>query len=40
MALQLLVFKYEEENHFNDFRTVEIDGEIWFVASDVANLLG
>jgi prophage antirepressor-like protein len=38
--MQLLVFKYEEENHFNDFRTVEIDGEIWFVANDVAALLG
>lgn len=38
--MQLLVFKYEEENHFNDFRTVEIDGEIWFVGNDVAQLLG
>lgn len=37
--MQLLVFKYEEENHFNDLRTVEINGEIWFVAQDVCNLL-
>jgi prophage antirepressor-like protein len=38
--MQVLLFKYEEENHFNDFRTVEIDGEIWFVAADVAAVLG
>jgi prophage antirepressor-like protein len=37
--MQLQVFKYEEENHFNDLRTVEIDGEIWFVANDVCKLL-
>ena len=24
----------------SDIRTVEIDGEIWFVASDVTNILG
>lgn len=38
--MQLQVFHYEEENHFNDLRTVEIDGEIWFVANDIATLLG
>src|SRR5688500_8860841 len=38
--LQLRMFKYEENNHFNDLRTVEIDGEIWFVATDVATVLG
>lgn len=39
--MQLQVFKYQEENHhFNDFRTVEIDGEVWFVAADVTKLLG
>jgi len=40
MALQIRLFKYEEENHFNDLRTVEIDGDLWFVAADVAKLLG
>lgn len=25
---------------FNEIRTVEIDGEIWFVGSDVAKTLG
>lgn len=38
--MQLQVFKYVEENHFNEFRTVEINGEIFFVANDVAKLLG
>jgi prophage antirepressor-like protein len=40
LNMQVQLFKYEEGNHFNDFRTVEIDGEIWFVAGDVATLLG
>jgi prophage antirepressor-like protein len=39
--MQLLLLQYQEdENHFSDIRTVEIDGEIWFVASDVAKTLG
>ena len=38
--MQLQVYKFKEENHFNDFRTVEIDGDIWFVGADVCNLLG
>lgn len=39
--MQLLLLKYQEdENHFSDIRTVEIDGEIWFVASDITNILG
>lgn len=38
--MQLEVFKYEEDNHFSEVRTVEIDGEIWFHASDVAAVLG
>lgn len=40
MSVQLQVFKYEEENHFNDFRTIEIDGTLWFSAKDVATVLG
>lgn len=40
--MQLQLFKYQspEEQQLNDIRTVEIDGEIWFVASDVAKILG
>ena len=40
--MQLSVFKFqsEEEQMLNEIRTVEIDGEIWFVASDVTNILG
>ena len=40
--MQLQIFKYEssEERKFKQVRTVEIDGEIWFVASDVAKILG
>lgn len=38
--MQLAVFKYqEEENNINDFTTVEIDGEPWFLAADVCKLL-
>ena len=40
--MQLAIFKYQspEEHLMNEIRTVEIDGEIWFVASDVAKTLG
>ena len=40
--MQLSVFKFqsEEEQMLNEIRTVEIDGEIWFVAPDVTNILG
>ena len=38
--LQLSIFKYNAGDHFDAVRTVEIDGEIWFVASDVAKVLG
>ena len=40
--MQLSVFKFQsdEEQMLNEIRTVEIDGEIWFVASDVAKTLG
>lgn len=38
--MQTQLFKYQEDNHFNDFRTVGIDGEIWFVATDVTTILG
>jgi prophage antirepressor-like protein len=40
--MQLEIFKYQspEESSFQDIRTVEIDGEIWFVGADVARVLG
>ena len=40
--MQLQIFKYEskEEQLLKQIRTVEIDGEVWFVASDVAKILG
>lgn len=40
--MELTIFKYqsEEEQMFNEIRTVDIDGEIWFVATDVAKTLG
>lgn len=40
--MQLEIFKYqsEEESMLNEIRTVDVDGEIWFVASDVAKTLG
>lgn len=33
-------YESEEEHMLKQVRTVEIDGEIWFVASDVAKILG
>lgn len=40
MSPQLQMFKFKNDDHFDDIRTVEIDGEIWFVAADVATTLG
>ena len=40
MQLEVFKFKSPEEQQFNDIRTVEIDGEVWFIASDVTNILG
>ncbi|HVS93436.1 MAG TPA: Bro-N domain-containing protein [Mucilaginibacter sp.] len=39
--MQLTIFKYQEENSnsINDFTTIEIDGEPWFIASDVCAML-
>lgn len=37
--MQLQIFKYQEENHLDDLTTIDIDGEIWFVASEVCKLL-
>jgi prophage antirepressor-like protein len=38
--LQLEIFKFNQGDHFDAVRTVDIDGEIWFVAADVAKTLG
>jgi len=39
--MQLVLFKYQEDrDRLRNVRTVEIDGEVWFVASDVTELLG
>lgn len=40
--MQLQIFKYEseEEQMFNEIRTIEEDGKIIFCASDVAKILG
>jgi len=35
--MQLKVFEYENEQ---EIRTIEIDGEIWWVASDICKVLG
>ncbi|WP_179374795.1 BRO-N domain-containing protein [Winogradskyella wichelsiae] len=40
MQIEIFKFESEEEQMFNEIRTVEIDGEIWFVAADVTNVLG
>jgi prophage antirepressor-like protein len=40
MSTQIMLFKYEHDNQLDQVRTVEIDGEVWFVASDVAKVLG
>ncbi|MCD8408621.1 hypothetical protein LNI96_11895 [Tenacibaculum dicentrarchi] len=38
--MQLQVFEYaEDEENFNNLTTIEIDGEIWFIASEVCKLL-
>jgi hypothetical protein len=38
--MQLQLYRFSNEDHFDNVRTVEIDGEIWFVGNDVASALG
>lgn len=40
--MQVEIFKFETDGEqiFNEIRTVDIDGEIWFVGADVAKTLG
>ena len=38
--MQLQIFKYQEdEDHLDNLTTLEIDGEAWFIASEVCKLL-
>jgi hypothetical protein len=37
--MQLQIFKYEEEDHLDNLTTIDIDGEIWFIAKEVCDLL-
>lgn len=37
--MQLQIFKYQEKDHFDNLTTLEIDGEAWFVASEVCKVL-
>ena len=38
--MQLQIFKYQEdEEHLDNLTTIEIDGEVWFIANEVCNLL-
>jgi len=39
--MQLELHKYDDGSHeFSDLRSVEIEGELWFVATDIAKALG
>lgn len=40
MQLQIFKFQSPEERQMNEITTIEIEGEIWFVASDICNTLG
>lgn len=40
MQIEIFEFQSPEQQMLNQIRTVEIEGEIWFVASDVAKTLG
>lgn len=37
--MQLQIFKFEEEDHLDNLTTINIDGEIWFIAKEVCDLL-
>lgn len=36
----MVLFKFDQNDHFDNIRTLDIDGEVWFVALDVAKTLG
>lgn len=37
--MQLQIFKYEEEDHMDNLTTIDIEGEVWFIASEVCKML-
>lgn len=37
--MQLQIFKYQDESHLDNLTTIEINGEAWFIASEVCKLL-
>ena len=37
--MQLQIFKYADDDNMDNLTTIEIDGEAWFVASEVCKLL-
>lgn len=40
MQLEIFNFKSGEQNSFDQVRTIEEDGKVWFCATDVAKVLG
>jgi prophage antirepressor-like protein len=41
MGVQFQLFEFEDDtNHFEKLTTVNIDGDIWFVASEICKVLG
>ena len=36
----IVIYQSDEENAFNQIRTIEEDGKLWFCATDVARVLG
>ena len=37
--MELAIYKFDHDNRLDDLTTIEIGGEIWFVATDVCGLL-
>lgn len=37
--MQLAIFEYQDSDAINELTTLEIDGEVWFVAADICKLL-
>lgn len=37
--MQTQIFQYEEDNHLDNLTILNIDGEVWFIASEVCELL-
>lgn len=37
--MQLQIYHYQDQDHHDNVRTIEIDGDIWFVANDICKVL-